>query len=538
MKHQLSTTLVAAAMALSLRGVEGSMGSCDDSEVASCLLLTGVIDGPLSGGTPKAVEVYAACDVADLSEYGLGSPNNGGGTDGIEFDSWSGSVNAGEFIYVSYDTTQFNNWFGFGANYTSSASSINGDDGVELFRNGKIVDIFGDANDAETEGWGYVDGWVYRVSGTGPCAGDFSTGCDWIGDFLEEHWMMGNENALDNYDSQADTAGIDDEFPAGTYSTGKWNPCSNTQLEIKRDNSALTLGEDSDVRLARTSKGRLTMFNNATIMGDLAVRGNFVAKGDATLQNVDVANATVSGFVDMDGDLTVGGTTTIAGLTTVQGHLEVDETISTGFGRITRDFHQFYTTTRAAAYYNIKTSIPSQSNTMYRIEVLGYAYGSSASVDSVTVGYTYQNWDCQGQDENIDFGVGTINVYCSTDDYLVVQYYCADTYFMGLTFSGWFLNPAGTAHDIEVLDSQFTTTEDYFSSASSRRELQVEDPGQIVDDDGQDSNVARPLETESSGRTFSVREMSHRVEEQEAEIATLKQEVEELKALVAALALA
>ena len=44
----------------------------------SCLTLTGVIDGPLPGGTPKALELYANCNVADLSQYGLGSANNGG----------------------------------------------------------------------------------------------------------------------------------------------------------------------------------------------------------------------------------------------------------------------------------------------------------------------------------------------------------------------------------------------------------------------------------------------------------------------------
>ena len=35
---------------------------------ATSLIITGVIDGPLSGGTPKAVELYAFNDISDL-EY-------------------------------------------------------------------------------------------------------------------------------------------------------------------------------------------------------------------------------------------------------------------------------------------------------------------------------------------------------------------------------------------------------------------------------------------------------------------------------------
>ncbi|MBN2565503.1 MAG: hypothetical protein JXB46_07305 [Candidatus Eisenbacteria bacterium] len=52
---------------------------------ASDLIITGLIDGPLSGGLPKAVELKACADIPDLSIYGLGCANNGGGTDGTTF---------------------------------------------------------------------------------------------------------------------------------------------------------------------------------------------------------------------------------------------------------------------------------------------------------------------------------------------------------------------------------------------------------------------------------------------------------------------
>ena len=37
------------------------------AEACSDLLITGVIDGPLSGGVPKAIELYAATDIPNLS---------------------------------------------------------------------------------------------------------------------------------------------------------------------------------------------------------------------------------------------------------------------------------------------------------------------------------------------------------------------------------------------------------------------------------------------------------------------------------------
>lgn len=40
------------------------------------LIITGIIDGPLPG--PHAIELYAVNDV-NLSEYGIGIANNGGG---------------------------------------------------------------------------------------------------------------------------------------------------------------------------------------------------------------------------------------------------------------------------------------------------------------------------------------------------------------------------------------------------------------------------------------------------------------------------
>jgi hypothetical protein len=42
---------------------------------SSDLIISGVIDGPLTGGLPKAVEFYVVNDIPDLSLYGFGGAN-------------------------------------------------------------------------------------------------------------------------------------------------------------------------------------------------------------------------------------------------------------------------------------------------------------------------------------------------------------------------------------------------------------------------------------------------------------------------------
>ena len=152
------------------------------------LVITSVFDGPLTGGTPKGVELYVINDINDLSQYGIGSANNGGGTDGEEFTFPVASATAGDYIYLASEATQFNNWFGFNADYVTGVLSINGDDAIELFHLGNVIDVFGDINLPGTgEPWEYLDGWAYRNSSTGP---DGNT-------FVLSSWSFSGPNALD-----------------------------------------------------------------------------------------------------------------------------------------------------------------------------------------------------------------------------------------------------------------------------------------------------------------------------------------------------
>ena len=81
-------------------------------------VITAVYDGPLTGGTPKGVEIYFTADVADLTEMGIGSANNGGGSDGEEFTFPAGSVSMGDYLYIASEGVQFNNFFGFDNNWS------------------------------------------------------------------------------------------------------------------------------------------------------------------------------------------------------------------------------------------------------------------------------------------------------------------------------------------------------------------------------------------------------------------------------------
>ncbi len=177
-----------------------------NSAIAQELVISGVIDGPLSGGVPKAVEVYVVSDIADMSIFGVGSANNGGGTDGEEFTFPAVAASAGDFIYITSQAAGFNSFFGFAADYTSGAMSINGDDAIELFKNGAVSDIFGEIDvDGTGDPWEYLDGWAYRVSGTGPDGSVFALG----------NWTFSGPNALDGESSNATAAA---PFPIGTYS--------------------------------------------------------------------------------------------------------------------------------------------------------------------------------------------------------------------------------------------------------------------------------------------------------------------------------
>lgn len=180
--------------------VSASLGSSES------IIITGVVDGPLPGGLPKLIELYVINDIADLSIYGLGSATNGGGTDGVEFAFPAGTASAGSYIRVSGDSVNTFTYFGVYPQYTeTNASSINGDDAIELFKNSVVIDVFGQIDvDGTGTPWEYLDGWAYRNSNSLPNGG--------VWDISE--WSFSGIDALDNTSTNAGAA---NPFPIGTY---------------------------------------------------------------------------------------------------------------------------------------------------------------------------------------------------------------------------------------------------------------------------------------------------------------------------------
>lgn len=172
------------------------------------LIISGIADATLPGGVPKCIEFYAIYDIADLSAYGFGSANNGGGTDGEEFTFPAIALTAGSTYKVATDSVNYLAFFGEYPNNTAPfPANVNGDDAIELFHNGAVIDVFGDINtDGSGEPWEYLDGWAYRNNNAMPNGGVFNI----------SEWSFSGINVWDGATDNATSGFI---FPLGTFMT-------------------------------------------------------------------------------------------------------------------------------------------------------------------------------------------------------------------------------------------------------------------------------------------------------------------------------
>ena len=174
-------------------------GTCDEFEIAGCtdaeapnfnpeatdddgscasltyaLALQGIIDFtvPSGGSNGKAIHVVASADIADLSSFGIGVANNGGGTDGEEYSFPAAAVSAGDDILVVRSEEAMAAYFAdcyseFEHVFMGNTGiSQNGDDAIELFELETVIETFGDINvDGSGQEWEYMDSWAYKVDG-------------------------------------------------------------------------------------------------------------------------------------------------------------------------------------------------------------------------------------------------------------------------------------------------------------------------------------------------------------------------------------
>jgi hypothetical protein len=192
-------------------------------EPSNQIILTGIIH---AGTAPKALELYVLDDLETLGQYGLGTAQNGGGTDGVEWTFPDEGVDAGSFIYVTNDAEAFSAYFGFAATFGEAGAvcNFNGNDAIELFEAGIPVDTYGEIDeDGIGTSWEYTDGWAYRVNGTGP-DGD---------EFVQTHWI---QSALGVTDGPLTNEFSNEPFTIGTFNSTpdavtEWADASN-ELQV------------------------------------------------------------------------------------------------------------------------------------------------------------------------------------------------------------------------------------------------------------------------------------------------------------------
>lgn len=144
----------------------------NDRAVDREMRLIGIADDH-SGGAARLIEVELLVDLADISKYGLGCANNGGGTDGVEFTFPAVPGKKGDHYFVTNDSASFHTFYGIAPTYVSpgfnGVASYNGDDAIELFENGRVIDRYGLPDvDGTGEVWEYTDGWAHRRNNSGP----------------------------------------------------------------------------------------------------------------------------------------------------------------------------------------------------------------------------------------------------------------------------------------------------------------------------------------------------------------------------------
>ncbi|WP_196158301.1 ExeM/NucH family extracellular endonuclease [Reinekea sp. G2M2-21] len=168
------------------------------------LMITGVVDGPLSGGLPKAIELYATDAIADLSVYSIEGIGAGGTSGSNVFSFPAQALAAGSYFWVTNNEAGFQEYFGFAADGVGTLGN-NGDDIYVLKTSAATIDIYGELGvDGTGTAWEFLDGWAYRKHTTAPNGGTFDAA----------QWNYSGINALDGSSSNT-TMPVKGVVPAG-----------------------------------------------------------------------------------------------------------------------------------------------------------------------------------------------------------------------------------------------------------------------------------------------------------------------------------
>ncbi len=235
------------------------------------LSLKGITDfiTPTAGSSGKAIYLVANEAIPNLSIYGIGIANNGGGTDGQEYRFPIKSVQQGSQIILVRDSSALATymsscWLKFTLVFVDTIGVVNqnGNDAIELFRVGEAVETYGDVNvDGSGEDWEYTGAWAYKNSvGT---------------------WIVGDVNCTDSSTTIFDSDCI---FPicegtkvSSIVVSGQNNDSTITQkngtlqmlaniLPADTENKAVTWSVNNAGVAGISATGLLTALNNGTVI--------------------------------------------------------------------------------------------------------------------------------------------------------------------------------------------------------------------------------------------------------------------------------
>ncbi|TWU41268.1 hypothetical protein Q31b_27070 [Novipirellula aureliae] len=193
------------------------------------LIISEVVDGTLSGGLPKFVELTNTGTTAiDLSLYSIGNQNNSNTELGAGSLALTGTLAASDSYVISYEYSDelgdgtFFTTYGFDPDFFDTGAFINGDDRIVLFEGladgtdpvdgtgATIVDIYGyDGVDGSGETWEYTDGYAIRNASVTTSSGIFT----------ESEWTFGGVDSLEGADDAAKIALLLANTTPGTHVT-------------------------------------------------------------------------------------------------------------------------------------------------------------------------------------------------------------------------------------------------------------------------------------------------------------------------------
>ncbi|WP_228850329.1 T9SS type A sorting domain-containing protein [Aegicerativicinus sediminis] len=277
------------------------------------ILISGVMSGPLPSDTPKVIELYVLEDIADLSEFGVGVADNGGGSDNQEFTFPAISVAEGTYIYLTGNANRFTEFFGFAPDYVDNSLKPGGDDAVELYQFGDIIDIYGDPDvDGTGTAWEYTQAWAYRIPGTGPDGYDFNI----------NNWNIIGIDALANETTNATAV---NPFPIGSYMI-VWTGTVNTDWNEPANWSSFSVPTGANnVAINNVPNLPIIDGNVVEFINNIRLRGGLtINPGSSLVANGDVIGD--PGFITVQS----GGSLLTEGIITGDQHTIIRNTTFTG----------------------------------------------------------------------------------------------------------------------------------------------------------------------------------------------------------------